>query len=36
MYATLNLLFWHALLLSTLGGGEMNEVLGGRIQRMFV
>jgi hypothetical protein len=36
MYTTLNLLFWHALLLSTLDGGKMSEVLGRRVQRMFV
>lgn len=36
MYTTLNLFFRHAFLLSTLGGGKMNEVLGRRIQRMFV
>lgn len=36
MYTTLNLFFWPALLLSTLGGGKMDEVLGGRVQRMFV
>ena len=36
MYTALNLFFWHALLLSTLGGGKMGEVLGGRVQRMFV
>jgi hypothetical protein len=36
MYTTLNLFFWHTLLLSTLGGGKMYEVLGGRVQRMFV
>jgi hypothetical protein len=36
MYTTLDLLFWHALLWSTLGRGKMCEVLGGRVQRMFV
>ncbi len=36
MYTALNLFFQHNFLLSTLGGGEMGEVLGGRVQRMFV
>jgi hypothetical protein len=36
MYTTLNLFFWHSLLLSTLRGGKMCEVLGGCVQRMFV
>jgi hypothetical protein len=31
MYTTLDLFFWHALLLSTLGGGKMNEILGRRV-----
>ena len=36
MYTTLNLFFWHALLLSTLSGGKVGEVLWGRVQCMFV
>jgi hypothetical protein len=36
MYTTFNLFFWPAFLLSTLGRGKMNEVLGGRVQRMLV
>lgn len=36
MYTTLDLFFWYSLLLSTLGGGKMSEVLGGCVQRMFM
>ena len=31
MYTTLNLFFRRALLLPTLGGGKVSEVLGGRV-----
>jgi hypothetical protein len=36
VYTTLNLFFRRALLWSTLGRWKMCEVLGGRVQRMFV
>ncbi len=36
MYATLNLFFWHAFLLPTLGRGKMSVILGERVQCMFV
>jgi hypothetical protein len=36
MYTTLNLFIRHSFLWSTLGRGKMNEVLGRRVQHMFV
>ncbi len=36
MDTALNLFFQHALLLSALCGGKVSEVLGLRVQRVFV
>ena len=36
MCTTLNLFFRHSFLWATLGRGKMNEVLGRRVQHMFV
>jgi len=36
MDTTFDLIFWHALLWSTLRGGQMSEVLGWRVQRVFM
>ena len=36
MDATLNLIFRHTLLLSTLHRGKMGDVLGERVQRVFM
>jgi hypothetical protein len=36
MYATFHLIFWHALLLSALRRGKVGEILGRRVQGVFV